>query len=169
MELPQPKPLATAYGKRLRSARLARGWTQAGLAERIGMVDHASGACMSRYETGQHEPASATSEALATAPGLPVAYFHAISDLLAEVILLVSKLPASKQKEALKQLREIAEAAGSCSALVLHRINRAYLRGLAMGHWRCVARPNGASARRGALLGIEVDGHIANLNLMSKR
>lgn len=82
-------------------------WTQAELAERIGMVDAVSGATrMSRYETGQHEPDSATSEALAKALGLPVAYFHATSDVLAEVILLVSKLPAAKQKQALERLRD---------------------------------------------------------------
>lgn len=89
------------------------GWTQAELAERIGMVDNVSGATrMSRYETGQHDPDPATAEALAKALDLPVAYFHATSDLLAEVILLVSKLPVSKQKEALKRLREMTDSAG---------------------------------------------------------
>ncbi|WP_295558143.1 helix-turn-helix domain-containing protein [uncultured Stenotrophomonas sp.] len=108
--MPQPKTPATVYGKRLRSARLAKGWTQAQLAERIGMVDSVSGATrVSRYETGQHDPDPATSEALAKALGLPVAYFHATPDLIAEVILLVSQLPVSKQKEALKRLREIAD------------------------------------------------------------
>lgn len=109
--MPQPKTPATVYGKRLRSARVAKGWTQAQLAERIGMVDSVSGATrVSRYETGQHDPDPATSEALAKALGLPVAYFHATSDTLAEVILLVSKLPVSKQKEALRRLREIADS-----------------------------------------------------------
>lgn len=76
------------------------------------MVDSVSGATrVSRYETGQHDPDPATSEALAKALGLPVAYFHATSDLIAEVILLVSKLPAAKQKEALRRLREIAQSA----------------------------------------------------------
>lgn len=112
--MPQPKTPATIYGKRLRDARLAKGWTQAQLAERIGMVDSVSGATrVSRYETGQHDPNPATSEALAKALGLPVAYFHATSDTLAEVILLVSKLPASRQKEALKRLREMVDSQSS--------------------------------------------------------
>jgi len=106
--MPQPKTPATVYGKRLRSARVARGWTQAQLAERIGMVDSVSGATrVSRYETGQHDPDPATSQALAKALGLPVAYFHATSDTLAEVILLVSKLPVAKQKEALQRLKDM--------------------------------------------------------------
>lgn len=107
--MPQPKTPSTIYGKRLRSARIARGWTQAQLAERIGMVDSVSGATrVSRYETGQHDPDPATSEALAKALGLPVAYFHATSDVLADVILLVSKLPLAKQREALEKLKEFA-------------------------------------------------------------
>lgn len=105
--MPKPKPPATVYGKRLRSARIAMGWTQADLAKRIGMVDAVSGATrVSRYETGQHDPDPATAQALAKALGVPVAYFHATSDTLAEIILLVAKLPAAKQKDALERLRE---------------------------------------------------------------
>jgi transcriptional regulator with XRE-family HTH domain len=105
--MPKPKPPATVYGKRLRSARMAMGWTQADLAKRIGMVDAVSGATrVSRYETGQHDPDPATAQALAKALGVPVAYFHATSDTLAEIILLVAKLPAAKQKDALERLKE---------------------------------------------------------------
>lgn len=89
------------------------GWTQAELAERIGMVESVSGATrVSRYETGQHDPDPATAEALARALNLPVAYFHATSDVLADIILIVSRLPVAKQKEALKRLREIADSTG---------------------------------------------------------
>lgn len=107
--MPQPKTPATVYGKRLRSARLAKGWTQADLAKRIGMVDTVSGATrVSRYETGTHDPDPATAEALARALGLPLAYFHATSDVLAEIILVVSRLPVAKQKEALERLKDLA-------------------------------------------------------------
>lgn len=109
--MPKPKPPATVYGKRLRSARIAMGWTQADLAKRIGMVDAVSGATrVSRYETGQHDPDPATAQALAKALGVPVAYFHATSDTFAEIILLVAKLPASKQKEALERLKKFVSA-----------------------------------------------------------
>lgn len=109
--MPKPKPPATVYGKRLRSARMAMGWTQSDLAKRIGMVDAVSGATrVSRYETGQHDPDPATAQALAKALGVPVAYFHATSDTLAEIILLVAKLPAAKQKEALERLKKFVSA-----------------------------------------------------------
>lgn len=105
--VPKPKPPTTLYGKRLRSARTAMGWTQAELARRIGMVDPVAGAArMSRYETGEHDPDPATAQALAKALGVPLPYFHATSEVLAEVIILVAKLPAAKQKEALQRLRE---------------------------------------------------------------
>jgi len=84
------------------------GWTQAELAERIGMVDSVSGATrVSRYETGQHDPDPATAEALAKALDLPVAYFHATSDLMAEIILVVSRMPANRQKKALRLLKNL--------------------------------------------------------------
>jgi Predicted transcription factor, homolog of eukaryotic MBF1 len=106
----KPKPLTTLYGKRLRGARLAMGWTQGELAKRIGMVDPVAGATrVSRYETGEHDPDPATAQALAKALGVPLAYFHATSEVLAEVIILVAKLPAAKQKGALQRLREWTE------------------------------------------------------------
>ncbi|NIK01616.1 helix-turn-helix domain-containing protein [Xanthomonas cannabis] len=107
--MPKPKTPATVYGTRLRHARMVMGWTQAELAERIGMVDSVSGATrVSRYETGQHDPDPATAEALAKALNLPVAYFHATSDVLADIILIVSRLPVAKQKEALERLKDLA-------------------------------------------------------------
>ena len=108
--MPKPKPPTTLFGKRLRGARTAVGWTQAELARRIGMVDPVAGAArMSRYETGEHEPDLATAQALAKALGVPAAYIHATSEVMADVILLVAKLPAAKQKEALARLREWTE------------------------------------------------------------
>lgn len=108
--MPKPRPPATVYGKRLRGARLAMAWTQAELARRIGMVDPVSGATrVSRYETGEHDPDPATAQALAKALGVPVAYFHATSEVMAEIILLVAKLPAVKQKEVLERLKRFLE------------------------------------------------------------
>lgn len=63
---------------------------------------------ISRYETGLHDPDPETAEALAKALGLPLPYFYATSDFLAEVILLVSKLPDERQQEAMAALKAIA-------------------------------------------------------------
>ncbi|KRA46698.1 helix-turn-helix transcriptional regulator [Pseudoxanthomonas sp. Root630] len=107
--MPPTKPPGSVFGKRLRAARLASGLSQAQLAEVLGLKEQNTGAPrISRYETGQHDPDPATAEALAKSLGVPVAYFHATSDVLAELILVASTLPPAKQKEALEQLKRFA-------------------------------------------------------------
>lgn len=61
---------------------------------------------ISRYETGKHEPDQATMAQLAAALNLPVAYFHAVDDVLAEVILLVSRMPKKEREAVLALVRE---------------------------------------------------------------
>lgn len=92
------KPPSTLFGRRLRAARLAAGMTQAQLGGVLGLDDQNSAAPrVSRYETGKHEPDGQTLAKIAQALGLPVAYFHATSDPLAKIILLVGRLPQREQ------------------------------------------------------------------------
>lgn len=65
---------------------------------------------VSRYETGRHEPDPETAEALAALLDLPLAYFYATSDVLAEVILLVAALPIDRQKDVLRQLQTLKDS-----------------------------------------------------------
>lgn len=103
------KPPSTLFGRRLRAARLAADMTQADLGRVLGLDDQNTGAPrVSRYETGKHQPDQDTMAQIAEALGLPVAYFHAVDDILAEVILLVAKLPKSEQEEILGLLRKKA-------------------------------------------------------------
>lgn len=75
----------------------------------MGMEDQNTGAPrVSRYETGKHEPDGETLAQIAKALGVPVAYFHAVDDVLAEVILLVSQMPKKEREEVLVLLRERA-------------------------------------------------------------
>ncbi|WP_337249432.1 helix-turn-helix domain-containing protein [Xanthomonas translucens] len=108
--MPPIKPPASLFGRRLRTARLSLGLRQADLGRMLGMEEQNTGAPrISRYETGQHDPDPQTAEKLAKALGLPLAYFYATSDMLAEVILLMSKLPEDRQQEAVAALKAIAE------------------------------------------------------------
>ncbi|WP_340138162.1 helix-turn-helix domain-containing protein [Stenotrophomonas maltophilia] len=94
----QPKSPATLFGRRLRAARVAAGLTQADLGRVLGLDDQNTGAPrVSRYETGRHEPDQETMAKIAEALGLPVAYFHATSDPLAKIILMVGRLPPKEQ------------------------------------------------------------------------
>ncbi|WLA28500.1 helix-turn-helix domain-containing protein [Xanthomonas citri] len=108
--MPPIKPPASLFGRRLRTARLSLGLRQADLGRMLGMEEQNTGAPrISRYETGQHDPDPQTAEKLAKALGLPLAYFYATSDTLAEIILLVSTLAEDRQQEALNALKAIAQ------------------------------------------------------------
>lgn len=109
--MPAALPTATVLGRRLRAARLAKGWTQAQLGERLLGLDDPNTAAprISRYERGMHKPDLDTIERLAKLLDLPAAYFMATSDVVAEAILVISQLSPAKQKEALKLLRQLAQ------------------------------------------------------------
>lgn len=109
--MPVKQPV-TLFGRRLRAARLAVGMRQSDLGAALGMADQNTGAPrISRYESGKSEPDNATVEQIAEILGLPAAYFYASSDILAEVILLVAKMPKKDQKEVLDLLRKRATKA----------------------------------------------------------
>lgn len=92
-----PTPSQTTFGHRLRRARKAAGMTQPELGRCLDVDPSAAAVRISRYENGQHMPDGPTSDALAKALRLPLAWFHAESDAIAEAILLLSKLPKGKQ------------------------------------------------------------------------
>lgn len=69
------------------------------------MNEKSASSRLSRYERGEREPDHETLAALSNALGVPPAYFHAGSDVLAEVILLVARLPLDQQSDVLELLR----------------------------------------------------------------
>ena len=72
------------------------------------MNEKAASSRLSRYERGEREPDGATLAALANALGVPVAYFHATSDVLAEAILLIARLPPERQQKVLELIKDYA-------------------------------------------------------------
>ena len=106
--MPAKSP-SSLFGRRLRAARLAAGLTQTDLGRLLGLDDQNTAAPrVSRYETGKHEPDGQTMAQIAKALKLPVAYFHAVDDILAEVILLVSNMPKKEREAVLSLIRERA-------------------------------------------------------------
>ncbi|WP_337998648.1 helix-turn-helix transcriptional regulator [Xanthomonas campestris] len=81
------------------------GLSQVELGALLGMNEKAASSRLSRYERGEREPDHETLAALSNALGVPPAYFHAGSDVLAEVILLVARLPLDQQSDVLELLR----------------------------------------------------------------
>lgn len=83
--MPERKQLPV-YSRRLRQAREAHGISQRSLGIEAGLDDFVASTRVNRYETGVHQPDLQTLQQLATVLGLPVAYFYAEDDELAELI-----------------------------------------------------------------------------------
>ena len=97
----------------MREARLAKGLTQADLGAVLGLDEENSAAPrISRYERGDRVPDLESMEKLAEALGLPVAYFHATNDLVAETLLVMSRLDPEQQRELLAKVRQYAKSKG---------------------------------------------------------
>lgn len=112
--MPAALPPASTFGRRLREARLSKGLTQAALGAVLGLEEENTAAPrISRYERGDRMPDNQSMEKLAEALDLPVAYFHAVSEPMAEAILVMSQLSPEKQEELVKVMRKFRGLQGS--------------------------------------------------------
>ncbi|MEQ7761121.1 helix-turn-helix domain-containing protein [Xanthomonas hortorum] len=75
------------YSRRLREARQVYGLSQRNLGIKAGLDDFVASTRINRYETGVHQPDLQTIQRLANALDVPVAYFYAEEDDLAQMIL----------------------------------------------------------------------------------
>lgn len=78
--------------KRLREARLAANFSQKKLGIAAGMDQFSASARMNHYEMGRHTPDYSTLQRIANVLNLPVAYFYAEDDGLAELIKRFNQL-----------------------------------------------------------------------------
>ncbi|WP_434027041.1 helix-turn-helix domain-containing protein [[Pseudomonas] boreopolis] len=74
------------YSRRLREAREAHGISQRALGIQAGLDEFVASTRVNRYETGVHQPDLQTLQRLAEVLNLPVAYFYAEDDELAQLI-----------------------------------------------------------------------------------
>ncbi|HWG87265.1 MAG TPA: helix-turn-helix transcriptional regulator [Candidatus Acidoferrales bacterium] len=74
------------YSRRLREAREAYGISQRALGIEAGLDEFVASTRINRYETGVHQPDLQTLQRLAAILKLPVAYFYAEDDELAQLI-----------------------------------------------------------------------------------
>ncbi|MHB1949358.1 MAG: helix-turn-helix domain-containing protein [Gammaproteobacteria bacterium] len=77
--------------KRLKEARLAAKLSQKQLGIAAGMDEFSASARMNHYEKGRHTPDYSTLKRIAKVLKLPVAYFYAESDDLANVVKVFSQ------------------------------------------------------------------------------
>lgn len=74
------------FARRLREAREVFDISQQNLGIKIGIDEFAASPRINRYEMGVHQPALAIQQLLADALELPLAYFYAHDDELAQLI-----------------------------------------------------------------------------------
>lgn len=93
------------FSQRLKDARLLRGLSQKRLGVAAGIDEFVASTRINRYEKGVHEANITTASCLAKALNVPLAYFYATDDLLAQMILRFSELPAAQQSALLASLK----------------------------------------------------------------
>lgn len=96
----------SVLAKRLKEARLRAGISQERLGIDAGLEPASASTRMNRYEVGTRAPDFELVERLAQVLGLPAAYFYAVDDDEAELLLGFHRLGKNDRKRILEALRE---------------------------------------------------------------
>lgn len=97
----------TSFPSRLKQARQAAGLSQKQLGIQAGIDEFAASARMNRYELGVHQPDFDTADRLAKVLRVPLAYFFADDDRVADLILMFTQLPKRKQDALLLTVHQL--------------------------------------------------------------
>jgi transcriptional regulator with XRE-family HTH domain len=92
--------------KRLKEARLRVGLSQERLGILAGIDEASASARMNQYEREKHAPDWLTVQRLAQVLDVPVAYFYAEDDAMAEMLVLYHASPLEVREEAIDVLRK---------------------------------------------------------------
>lgn len=88
--------------KRLKEARLSKGFSQKGLGIAAGIDEFSASARMNQYETGKHIPDFLILSKIAKNLDLPTAYFYAEENTLANLLSLYSNLSTPDRQALIK-------------------------------------------------------------------
>jgi transcriptional regulator with XRE-family HTH domain len=89
----------STLSKRLKEARLQAKLSQEQLGLQIGLEPESASTRMNRYELGKRAPAFELVERIAAELDLPVAYFYAVGDDEAELLVRYHRIGAAKRKQ----------------------------------------------------------------------
>ena len=87
------------WGERLKQARVAAEVSQKNLGIKAGIDPSVASTRINRYELGIHKPDLLTARNLAKVLGVPVAFFYADEDEIADLIYRYSKAEPSVQQK----------------------------------------------------------------------
>lgn len=101
-----PKIYIPIFSRRLKEARTKAGFSQKRLGIMAGIDEFVASTRINRYEKGIHQADEETAVMLAQVLGVPLAYFYAEDNDLAELILGFSQLNGEDGKEVLDFVRK---------------------------------------------------------------
>ncbi|MEL4016961.1 helix-turn-helix domain-containing protein [Dryocola clanedunensis] len=90
------------FCRRLKQARLTSGLSQKRLGIAAGIDEFVASTRINRYEKGVHEPGTEIVQKLAEVLRVPLAYFYAEDDDLAELMLIFLRLTKHEREDVLK-------------------------------------------------------------------
>ena len=96
----------STLAKRLKEARLKAGLSQERLGVLAGIDEMSASARMNQYERDKHAPDWLTVQNLATVLQVPVAYFYAEDDALADMLIAYHAAPLEAREEAVNALKK---------------------------------------------------------------
>lgn len=94
----------SVFAKRLKQARERKDISQRRLGILAGIHQDSASSRINQYEHGKHEPDFGTVLILAKTLDVPTAFFYAVDDFLADLILAADKLSDAEKKRLLRQL-----------------------------------------------------------------
>lgn len=94
------------FSERLKALRLKHDLSQRQLGLDIGIDESTASPRMNQYERGIHLPDLTTSKHLADRLDVPMAYFYCPEPELADILLVLHKMPIKKRQALLKQLKQ---------------------------------------------------------------
>lgn len=94
------------FCRRLKQARLVNGFSQKRLGIAAGIDEFVASTRINRYEKGVHEPGAEIVRRLAEVLCVPLAYFYAEDDDLAELMLIFWSLPKKERIDVISYAKE---------------------------------------------------------------
>lgn len=98
----------SVLGKRLKEARQRKDLSQEKLGVLAGIDEMSASARMNQYERGKHAPDWLTVERLAAVLDVPVAYFYAVEDDMAELLIRFHALSTEGRAALIKHVQGLS-------------------------------------------------------------
>jgi transcriptional regulator with XRE-family HTH domain len=98
------------FATRLKAAREKTGISQMDLGVKAGIDEYSASARINQNERGKHTPDYSTACNLARVLSVPVAYFYAEDDAMADLITMYGKLDTTSQKRLLGSIKSLIDS-----------------------------------------------------------